>query len=138
MDGVPALELETVSGAREIRTKNSGDGLRDSVEQHLLNPDVIVEVFEVGDTRRGTTNVEMKSGSGMSRDRNLKRVRQFGGFHESGNPSAARRIDLKDVHRTGFEHALEIIRIVTILAGRDIHSGRRAVANESKAFEVVG
>src|SRR5947209_4456159 len=58
-------------------------------------------------------------------------------YHEPADPSTTSCISLQHVNRAGLEHPSKVSIIVTIFAGRDIHSWRRVVADQTQAFEII-
>ena len=63
---------------------------------------------------------------------------QSGGLQEAGDAAAARGVGLQHVHRAGVQHAAEVKGVIAIFAGRDVHAGRAAVANQPQTFQIVG
>ena len=47
-------------------------------------------------------------------------------------------VGLQHVDRPGLEHPAEVAQVVAVLAGRDLHPGRRASRTSAQALEVVG
>ena len=75
---VLALELEPVARTREVGAEHAALGARSPVEQQLLDPDVVVELLEVPQARRGAADVQVQRRSAVRRERQRVRVAQRG------------------------------------------------------------
>ncbi len=61
-----------------------------------------------------------------------------GGHREqAGDPAAARGIRHSDVDRARLEHAAEVCGLIAVLAVRDVHPSRTAVAQQTQALHVL-
>src|SRR6185312_5135121 len=108
------------------------------LEQHVFDADVIVEPFEMAEARGGAGGMQVQRGSAMAGQIDVMRVGERGDSKEARDPAAACYVGLDNVYRAGFEHVPVIIDLIAVLAGGDIHAGRRALPQEPKAFEIVG
>ena len=103
-----------------------------------LDPDVVVEVLEVREVLERGRRVQVDRRAAVQRQRQAMRAAQRADAEELGDPGAAGDVGLEHVDRARFEHPPEVARVVAVLAGRDRHPGRRAVAEQPQALEVVG
>ena len=77
-------------------------------------------------------------GAQCSRERHLVASAERVDREQLGDPAAAGDVGLQDVDGAGGEHPLEVGGVVAVLAGRDLHPGRGAVAQQPQALEIVG
>src|SRR5581483_11482479 len=68
----------------------------------------------------------------------MVRLTKRDGFEETCESGAARSICLEHVDSSCFQHSSEVPRVVSVLTGGDIHSGRSAIANQAQTVDIVG
>ena len=131
------LELEPVARPRAIGPQRAALRLGNAVEEHPLDPDVVVEVLEVPQPLDGAERVrceiagaqwaETSSACAFARpDARRKPVippqRVTSAWRQSTRPT----------------RFAEVGRDVRVLAGRDLEPGRAGVADQAQPLEVVG
>src|SRR5947209_7446073 len=82
--------------------------------------------------------MEMQRRRTMSGKIDVMRLAKCGDLQETRDAAAARGVRLLDVDRAGGEHPQEVIGIVAILAGSDLHGWRRAVTQQPQPLQIVG
>ena len=128
---------ETKSWTRKIERNLAVTGLWSSVEQHVLDPHMIVEPFEVAQPRRSTSGMQMQGGRAVSRQIDVMGLAQCRGLHKAADAAAARHVGLQHIDRGQREQAAKIVEVVTILAGGDVHPGWRALAHQREAGKII-
>jgi hypothetical protein len=97
----------------------------------VLDPDVIMEVFEMPHGLRRATDMHVQSRRGVRGQVQVVCLAESVGLQKSGKPSTPGGISLKDVNGPAFQHAAEIPRRVPILTGCDLYRRGGAVAHET-------
>src|SRR5579872_7416338 len=64
--GVALLEGEAETGSRQVGRDRTVMWNRRTIEQHLLNPDMIVKPFKMPQSRRSAGGVQMQRGSAVA------------------------------------------------------------------------
>ncbi len=136
--GISPLEFETDAGPRSVRPQRAIHGAKHAVEELLLDAHVVVEIFQVAHPRHGAAHMGMDAGRSVRRERQAEGVREHAGPEEPGDAAASRGVGLKHVDAARLEHPPEVLEVVAVLPGGDLHAGRRAVAEQSQPVEVVG
>ena len=85
---------------------------------------------------RGAGSVQVERRRAMPRQVDVMRLAQRGDLHETGDAAAARHIGLQ--HVDDRQQPAEIVEIIAVFAGGDIHAGRRARAHQGQPPNVVG
>src|SRR5690348_12597641 len=118
---VLALQLDAEPRTREIRTQLAMLWRERTVEEHVLDADVIVEVLDVAQPLERARRLRVQQGGAVRRERNAPRLAQ--GIHDEKprDAAAARGVGLQYVDGMGIERRLEIRRRVAVLADRDLH-----------------
>ena len=104
---------------------------RQAVEQHLLDPNVIVEVLEMPTPLDGAEDVRGDRGRAMSAHVDAEGVCHV---QDARDSEAARHVELQ--HVDGGHDLSDVLEHVRVLAGRDLE--RRMLADETNPFEVAG
>ncbi len=136
--GVGVFEVDAQTWTRQVGVHCSVDRSSESVEQHLFDPDVVVEVFDVPQGLDGTGEMEVGGGSAVGGERDGVGRSEGGDGEEAGDAAAAGGVGLEDVDGLGVEHGAEVEAAPAVLAGGDVHAGGPLVAKEVEAREVVG
>src|SRR5690348_14943175 len=71
-DGIVALEHQAVSRRRQIGCDPAIARLRRAVEEHALDPDMVVKPLEMAHSRRGTGDSEMQRRRAMTGEVDVK------------------------------------------------------------------
>src|SRR5689334_19219964 len=91
---VSPFERKPVAGAREVRPNHAAAQFGRAVEQHVLDPNVVMEPFLVPQARNRAGRVEVDRRAAMAREVNMVRLTERGGLQEGGDAPAARDVDL--------------------------------------------
>ena len=132
------FEGQTVSGPRGIGADSAVGGHRRAVEQHVLDPNMIVKPFEMPQPRRRTGHVQMQGRRAVPGQIDVKRLAQRRDLQEGGDAAAAGHIGLLHVDGLCLQHVADIVDGVGIFAGRDFHAGRSPLAARAQASQIVG
>src|SRR5439155_1145953 len=103
-----------------------------------------VSVRKVITTRNAATHASTAALASSSRSALLRRPGNAGGGaksryrHQLGDSPAAGDVCLHDVDRARLQHAPEVEEVVAVLPGGDLHAGRRPVAQQPQALQVIG
>ena len=73
----------------------------------------------------------------MRREIEVLRLAQCGNLQKTGDAAAACRVGLQDIHGRLGEEATEIIEVVAILPGGDVHPSRRARPHQREPVDIV-
>ena len=73
----------------------------------------------------------------MKGKRHFGRIRERASLEEAGNSGATCSIRLENIDRFGGEHPAKIICVIPIFAGRDVHPGRSAVAQQMETIQII-
>src|SRR3954454_453138 len=73
----------------------------------------------------------------MRRERYRPRLADRRRLYESGDAATAGGVRLQYVDGSGRNHLIKVHELVAVLAGRDLHRRRRAVAKQAQTFEIV-
>ena len=134
---VGGAQLDTQARALQRRIEDPRDGLGHSIEEHVLDPNVVVEVLHVHQRLERRADGRVDSGRAVQRERHGARTAQRVHAQQLGDARAARDVRLQDVDSAGLEHALEVGQVVAVLTGCHVHLRRGAVADEPQTLEVV-
>lgn len=102
------LEDKADARPRSIRPQLSIFGRNESVEEHFFYARMIMEVFNVPESRNGASDMHVKRRSAMSGQRTTEARRDGRAFKKPGESFAAGRIQLEDIDRLGLQHAPEV------------------------------
>ena len=133
------METKRPGGAscQRVGGKLAAARFRGAFEQQPFNPDVIVEPLEVPDDPKRAARVNVEGGRRVRRERNVMGLGERGGAKKAGDPEAAGRVRLKDIHCARLEHPAEVPRVVAVLAGADLQPGGGAIAQQAQSLEIV-
>src|SRR5205814_963067 len=109
--------------------------LGNPLEQHPLDPDVVVEVLEVPPPLDRAEGVGGDRRRAVGRDVDRVRICQAGGGEKTRDSPAARDVGLEAVDAA--DEVPEVSRDVRVLAGRDLEPGGALVADEAEALDVI-
>src|SRR5262249_25631388 len=126
------------AGAVWIRMQSPVHGFQNVLEDHSLDSNMIVKVFQMTSGRNCTAHVSMNRGSRMGRRRKVIRVCQGGRLEKSTDSCASGCIGLQYINSAPLQHPPEIRRIVAVLSCGDVHSCRCPVTNQTQTIEVIG
>ncbi len=112
-------------------------GLGGPVEEHPLDPDMIVEPLHVAHLQPRAGDVQMQSRRSVRRQRQLEGVAQRVGHEEPGKARAARGVRLQHVGSTPQHQLAEVAHVVGVFARRHLDRGRHPVAHQAHALDVV-
>src|SRR4051794_28215363 len=135
--GIRALQLQPESGTREVGRQLASDRNGRSVEEHLLYPNVVVKIFKMTNLLACTSECDVQGWCSMCRERQTVGDTELRRLQESRYPAATGCVSLEDINGPGVYHPPEVVGIVTVLSGRNVHPGGSAVANEMQALEIV-
>ena len=93
------FEGQAEARAREVRTDGAIFRNRGAIEQHVLDPHMIVEPFEMAKTRCGAGRMEMESGGAMPGEIDVVRLALCCDGEEARYPSTTRGIRLLHINR---------------------------------------
>lgn len=101
------LQIEADPRPSPIRNEIAVARLRSTIEEEVLDADMVMEPFKVpgGPGRTGEMNVQR--GRAMGRQRDVVGLAQGRRDLKTGGPEAARRIRLEDIDGAGFKQAPE-------------------------------
>src|SRR5919202_4424689 len=119
--GVRSLELKSQTRPRSIRGEYAALWVEHPVEEHVLDPGVVVEVLQVPQGDDGAASVGVQRGRRVRRELHTPRLAEGTCAQKAGYPRAPSRVGLQHVHRLGLEHPAEVVEIVYIFAGGDLH-----------------
>src|SRR5690348_41187 len=134
---IAALKFEAEARSGQFRRDHASNRSGRARHQHVLDPLMIEEVFDMAQVRDRTAKRSMHRGHTVRGERNVICLAESRDLKEAGHTGAARDICLQDVHSTPLQHGVKIIEIVAVFAGRDVHAPRRALAQKSQPCEVV-
>ena len=121
-------------GAVEVGPQRAVARLEHAVEEHPLDPLVIVEVLEMHELRQRSRGVQHGSTGPQCSDSGRSRARQSASTRSSSVMPAQRVTSACwHVDRVGLEHPREVRQVVAVLAGGDLPSRRSAVAHQRAA-----
>src|SRR5437899_1258784 len=126
--GVGSLELEAEPGAGTIGGELTAGRLGRAVEEHPLDPNVVVEVLEVPEAGGSAERVHGERGCTVAREVDLARVAQRSHAKHAGDPAAPGHVGLEAVDDV--DPRQELGQRVAVLADGDVHPGRAVVAEQ--------
>ena len=92
-------------GRSQVGHERPIDRLDHAVEQHVLDPHVVVEVLQVNELLERGGGMQMDGRSTVQRERQVVRTAQGAHAQQLGDPAAARDVGLEHVDRAGLDHA---------------------------------
>ena len=119
---------EAVSGPAAIGSQYAVDRVDDAVEEHRFDPNVVMEPFDVAQWSDGCERMHRELRGGVGGEIDL-----FGFAHRcdpthAGDAAATCDVGLEAVDRTGTKQRSEVGQHGGVLAGADLHPGRRAIS----------
>ena len=134
--GVGSLELQPQARARGIRDEGATVRFERPLEEHVLDAGVVVEVLQVPQGNDGAAGVGVNRGCRMRREIHPAGLAEGGHLQEPRNPRASRSVGLEHVHR--LKHPAEVVEVVTVLAGGNLHARGGVISDQTQPFEIVG
>src|SRR5665213_3164249 len=110
--GVGALERQAIARPVEIGMQRSVLWLEHSVEEHLLEPCMVVEVLQVAKRHDRAAGMRMDRRAAVRRELERSRLAERRDAQEPGYPLAAGDVGLQAGDRAGREHLLEVVECV--------------------------
>src|SRR5450759_4729195 len=107
-----------------------------AVEEHRLDPDVVVEPFQVPQVRGGGSDMGVQVRAAVPGNVQAVGGRDCRDPHPFGDAAAAGDVGLQAVDRAGRAHPAEVVQVVAVFAGGYV--GCDCVADLAEPVEVVG
>ena len=114
-----------MAGTGSVGAKRAVLGLEDAVEQHRLDPDVVVEVLQVAQPRDPAQGVRRELRRAVAGEVDGVTRSQPAGLEQSGDPTAPRDVGLQAVHR--IDDVAEVRRHERVLACCDVQPARSRI-----------
>src|SRR6185437_2498549 len=108
-----------------------------AVKEHPLDTNVVMEIFQVTNSRCRAAEVHVDGWGSVGRKRKMMGLAQCCCLKKTRDASAAGRVRLQYVHGASVEHPPKIACVISIFPSGNVHSRRSAIAQQSQAFKVI-
>src|SRR3954471_16850293 len=106
--GIRALQFQPESRTRAVGRQLASDRNGRSVEEHLLYPNVVVEIFKMTNLLAGTSERGVQGRRCMCLKRQAVRHTKLRRLQKSRHAAATSRVGLQDIDRSRIDHAAKV------------------------------
>src|SRR5688572_14593716 len=133
--GIACLKFKAKAGPTGVRPQMTFLRLQGTIEKHVFDPHMIMEIFQMRNLGDSAANVSMNRVSCVSGKRNSVGMSQCSGLQTACNSQTTGGIRLKDIDCSRFQHITKIRSMVAKLARSDGYW--RVLPDESQLVDVI-
>ena len=124
-----------MAGCCGMGTHGASLGVQGAVEEHVFNPDVVVEPLQVPQVGYGGCGVDVQVRGAVPGDLQVMRGREGSDPQPFGDAPAAGHVGLQAVDCTASAHPAEVGQVIAVLTGGDIR--RDGVPDLTQAIQII-